>query len=115
MSKERKDTAIFTAFEDYVGHDPARPERDLLRAMLMNALQDSRKTGDVGRKAREYLLSPDDEYIFAFRSVCDLLDIDPKRVLVIAGLRESSLKKVDPILSDSVEQENKEESHKLSS
>jgi hypothetical protein len=87
MSKNAKDTTIYIAYEDFIQFDSARPEKNLLRAILMNAMSDLRKPGELSRKAREYFLSGEEEYIFSFTSVCTCLDIDPKRILMVTGLR----------------------------
>ena len=86
MTKQSKDTAIYIAFDDHIQFDPARPEKDLLRAILMNALSDLRKPGELSRRAKEYFLSPEDDYIFSFSSVCNFLDVDQARILTVAGL-----------------------------
>jgi hypothetical protein len=86
MAKDRANTAIYVAFEDHQGIDPAEPERNLLRAIMLTALSDLRKEGESRKKAIEYFLNPEDEYLFSFQSVCTLLDIDPKQILVVAGL-----------------------------
>ena len=88
MQKGQKNTAIYIAYEDCEPVDSALPERNLLRALLFGAMSDLKKNGDVNRKATEFFLSPDEEYIFSFRSICNHLDLDPKLVLVLVGLGE---------------------------
>jgi hypothetical protein len=83
-----KDTVIYIASEEDLPYDPSRPEKELLRAILQNALLDMNKPGEVGRKAKEYFLNPDEDYVFSFRSVCSYLNISPRRILVAAGLRD---------------------------
>lgn len=90
MKRDQKNTAIHIAYEDYEPHDAARPEKNLLRAMLLLAMSDLRKPGDVGRKAREYLLSREEDYLFSFQSVCNFLSIDPNTILILTGLKKSS-------------------------
>lgn len=89
MGNDDRNTAIYIAFDETEPFDPARPERNLLRAIILTAMSDLKKPGDLNRKATEYFLSPDDEYVFSFQSICTLLDIDPDRILVVTGLRSS--------------------------
>jgi len=86
MGKEQKDTVIYIAYDDFEAFDSARPEKNLLLAILLTAMNDLKKNGQAARKALEYLLNPDEEYIFSFRSVCEHLDIDAERVLRCTGL-----------------------------
>lgn len=86
MAKEEKNTAIFVAYEEEGEPDSAVPEKNLLRAVLLNAMNDLRKDGASAHKAMEYFLNPEEEYIFSFRSVCNHLNIDFKRVLKAAGV-----------------------------
>ena len=91
MAKELKDTAIYTAFDGYTPLDTARPEKSLLLAILMSAMSDLRKNGSAQRQATEYLLDPDESYVFSFVSVCNHLDIDPRRILRSLGLEKRAL------------------------
>ncbi|MGI6525562.1 MAG: hypothetical protein ACOX2O_09790 [Bdellovibrionota bacterium] len=84
--EEERNTAIFTAYEEQGAPDPVIPEKSLLLAVLMNALADLHKDGAVAIKAAEYMLSPEDDYLFSFQSVCNYLNVDPKRILYISGL-----------------------------
>ena len=86
MPREERNTAIFTAYEDCEPRDSAAGEKSLLRAVLMNAMADLRKSGQAARRASEFFLSPDEEYIFSFRAICSFLNVDPQRVLMVAGL-----------------------------
>lgn len=88
MPKDSKDTAIYVAYDDQEPFDASRPEKELLRAILMNAMSDLKRSGEVGRQAKAYFLSPDDGYLFAFQSVCRFLDVDPNTILVVTGLKE---------------------------
>jgi hypothetical protein len=87
MLREEKNTAIFTAYDELEPYDVAKPERNLLRAILLNAMADLKRPGAAARRAAEYFLSPEDDYIFSFRAICSYLSVDPKRVLTVAGLR----------------------------
>lgn len=86
MGRDRKNTAIFVAYEESPEPDSAVPEKNLLRAILLNAMNDLHKDGVFAKKAMEYFLSPEEDYLFSFRSICSYLDIDARRVLKITGL-----------------------------
>lgn len=86
MAREDKNTAIFVAYDDDEPFDVARPERELLRAILVSALSDLKRPGEEGRSATEYLLSPEDDYVFSFRAICDFLNVDPNKILCISGI-----------------------------
>ncbi len=86
MSNDRKNTAIYTAFDDLEQPEIITPERNLLRAVLLNAVADLRRPGDFQRKATEYFLSREEDYVFSFHSVCGYLNIDPRQILMLVGL-----------------------------
>ncbi len=86
MPRDDKNTAIHTAYDDREPHDASAPEKGLLKAVLLSALSDLNRPGELGRRANEYLLSNDEKYIFSFRSICEHLSIDPRRILRVAGL-----------------------------
>lgn len=85
MSNE-KHTAIYTAYDDHDQPGIFVPERNLLRAVLLNAIADLRRPGDFQRKATDYFLSREDDYVFSFNSVCSYLSIDPRHILILVGL-----------------------------
>lgn len=87
--KDDKNTAIYIAYEEGEPYDTALPEKNLLRAILLTAMADLKKPGEPSRRAVEYFLSADEEYIFSFNSVCNYLDLDPDKILVVTGLRRS--------------------------
>lgn len=86
MQQDDKNTAIYLGFEEYVPHDPALPERNLLRAILLTAMSDLKRPGEAQREAADFFMSTDESYVFSFVSICNHLDIDPKRVLMVTGL-----------------------------
>jgi hypothetical protein len=87
MAKDNKrNTAIYTAFDDYDSGEVPVPERGLLRAILLNAIADMNREDEFARKARAYFLSKEDDYIFSFQAVCSYLNINPRAVLVLVGL-----------------------------
>lgn len=87
MARDDKQVAIFSAYEDVVPWDPATPEKNLLRALLITAMNDVKKTGQVRRQALEYFLNPEEDYAFSFLSVCAFLGVDPKSILAVTGIR----------------------------
>lgn len=90
MGEGKRETAIYTAFEDFEPTDVAVPERNLLRAVLMAALNDAKnKNGEARGKAMQYLLSAEDDYLFSFRSICDYLNVDAEKILLVSGLSGS--------------------------
>ena len=87
--REGKNTAIYVGFDDFEQPELATPEKNLLRAILLNAIADVNRPGEFSRRAKDYLLSKEDDYIFSFQSVCSFLNINPHHILVIAGLEQS--------------------------
>jgi hypothetical protein len=91
MTRDNKrNTAIYTAFEDYDGSEIPVPEKGLLRAILLNAIADMNREDEYARKARSYFLSKEDDYIFSFQAVCSYLNINPHHIMVLVGLEESN-------------------------
>lgn len=86
MKKEKKNTAIYVAYEDEEGFDPALPERNLLRAILLAAMSDAQDGGKGARQAVQFFSSLDEDYIFSFRSICNHLELDPSTILKVVGL-----------------------------
>lgn len=84
--KEEKNTTVYIAYDDFEAFDPARPEKNLLRAVLISAMSDLRKGDSSATKAKEFFLAQSDEYLFSFQSICNFLELDPKLVLMITGL-----------------------------
>jgi hypothetical protein len=86
MAREKRNTAIYTAFDDYEPNEIPVPERSLLRAILVNAIADANRNDEHSRRARDYFLSKEDDYIFSFQAICSYLGIDPKNILILVGL-----------------------------
>lgn len=82
------DSAVHVAYEDHVGHDPATPERNLMRAILKIAMDDLQKSGELYRDARAYVLSDDDHYLYSFLSICSHLNVCPHTIRKICGLAQ---------------------------
>jgi len=89
MMREGKNTAIYVGFDDFEQVELATPEKNLLRAILLNAIADVNRPGEFSRRAKDYLLSKEEDYIFSFQSVCSFLNINPHHILVLAGLEIS--------------------------
>jgi hypothetical protein len=89
MGREGKNTAIYVGFEDYEQAELATPEKNLLRAILLNAVADINRPGEFSRRARDYFLSKEDDYIFSFQSVCGFLNVNPHHILILVGLEKS--------------------------
>jgi hypothetical protein len=86
MQVDDKNVPALVGFEEEGPFDFVVPEKNLLRAVLMSALNDLKQSGDLQRKATEFFLSRDEDYIFSFRSICDFLSVDPTKVLRVAGI-----------------------------
>lgn len=118
MASEKRNTAIFTAYDDQEAPELATPERNLLRAVLLNAVSDMNREGEFSRKARDYFLNKDDDYLFSFQSVCSFLNINPHHILIIVGLEKSDrfpLKTLEEALSDDIAAESPGEKEAFSS
>ena len=89
MMREGKNTAIYVGFDDFEQPELATPEKNLLRAILLNAIADVNRPGEFSRRAKDYFLSKEDDYIFSFQSVCSFLNINPHHILVLTGLEQS--------------------------
>lgn len=62
------------------------PERDLLRAILRATLLDLQAGGTIARKARFYMVQPDESHLLAFNNLCRMLDLDPDVIRRLAGV-----------------------------
>jgi hypothetical protein len=89
MMREGKNTAIYVGFDDFEQAELATPEKNLLRAILLNAIADVNRPGEFSRRAEDYFLSKEDDYIFSFQSVCSFLNINPHHILLLVGLETS--------------------------
>ena len=106
MAKEDRNTAIYIAYDDHEPTDAALAEKNLLRALLVTAMADLRKSGEVARRAHEYFLNPDESYIFSFISVCNHLNVDPHRVLMVTGLEKSKFPEKQVALDEEIDLED---------
>jgi hypothetical protein len=72
-------------FDTFRRSEPLEPEKALLLAILKDAIDTYRKYRgaqdrigkDHFREAEEWLMGGGDDWLFAFDSVCALLDLDP--------------------------------------
>lgn len=87
-TRDKRNTAIYTAFDDVDPSDMALPEKGLLRAILLNAIADMNREDEYSRRAREYFLSKEDDYIFSFQAVCSYLNVNPHHILILVGLED---------------------------
>lgn len=85
----RADSAIYTAFDDYVGLDSAEPEKNLMRSVLRSALEDIAKSGEAYRDARVFFTTNEDRYLFSFISICLHLNLCPYTIRHLLGLTSS--------------------------
>jgi hypothetical protein len=94
MTRDRRNTAIYTAYDDSDSAELPVPERGLLRAILLNAIADVNRKDEHSRRAREYFLSKEDDYIFSFQAICSYLNIDPRNILILVGMEPNPRVKV---------------------
>ena len=81
MNENKRIEAIDTAYEDWANFDPVEPEKNLLKAILLSAISDLKKSGEPAKEAQEFFLDTDEEYVFSFRAICAHLSVDPEKVL----------------------------------
>jgi hypothetical protein len=114
--RDGKNTAIYVGFDDFEQPELATPEKNLLRAILLNAIADVNRPGEFSRRAKDYFLSKEDDYIFSFQSVCSFLNVNPHHILVLVGLEVSdryTVKKPGAALPDTVAVDAEDESEAL--
>jgi hypothetical protein len=92
-NRDKRNTAIYTAFDDHDGGDVPIPEKGLLRAILLNAIADMNRNDEHSRRAKDYFLSKEDDYIFSFQAVCSYLHINPRHIMILVGLEKGPEKK----------------------
>lgn len=105
MTRDRRNTAIYTAYDDSDGADLPVPEKSLLRAILLNAIADVNRKDEHSRRAREYFLSKEDDYIFSFQAVCSYLNIDPRNILILVGIEPDPRQKSQPQSIESAQEQ----------
>ncbi len=55
------------------------PISELMRAMILRAVDDYHSTGEHHDEAHEWLYSDEEEYILSFRFICNYFEIDPEK------------------------------------
>jgi hypothetical protein len=95
MTQDRRNTAIYTAYDDSDGAELPVPEKGLLRAILLNAIADVNRKDEHSRRAREYFLSKEDDYVFSFQAICSYLNINPHNILILVGIEPNPRHKTD--------------------
>ena len=63
----------------YLGGKGYSPLSELMRAMVLRAVDDYNSTGENHVEAVEWLYSEEEEYIFSFRHICRYLGLDPAK------------------------------------
>mgnify|MGYP001350210148 CR=1 FL=1 len=84
--KNKKETSIFIAYDDFEPLDESQSEKFLLKAVLNSAINEVVRDGLKAKDAVRYFLDTDEEYLFSFRSICEHLNISPKQILIVSGL-----------------------------
>jgi hypothetical protein len=89
---------IVPGFDDYPRHGPLAAERQLMLAVLADAVRSyvgnrgarDHESRALFRETLAWFKSADRTTLFAFESICDTLDIEPdyvRRILVVQDLR----------------------------
>lgn len=52
---------------------------ELMRAMILRAVEDYNSSSEFRQEAIEYMEDEEEEYVFSFRSICKHFDIDPAK------------------------------------
>jgi|GEM_PF-4014448 len=86
MDDRSRKTVILEGFIGFDPFDQSESEKNLLRAILVSAMNDLKYQGEIGKRAKEFFLNPDDKELFSFQSICNYLNYDPFNVLKIVGL-----------------------------
>ncbi|MCB0333062.1 MAG: hypothetical protein KDD55_06150 [Bdellovibrionales bacterium] len=58
------------------GYDPMH---ELMRAMVLRAIDDYNSSGEIHDEAVDYLNSTEEEYIFSFIAICKHFGLDPAK------------------------------------
>lgn len=59
------------------------PVSELMRAIILRAIDDYNSSGEIRQEAISYLTSiEDDEHVFSFRAICKHLGMDPEKTRV---------------------------------
>lgn len=52
---------------------------ELMRALILRAIEDLNSPGELRDQALEYLYADEEEYIFSFKAICRHLGFDPDK------------------------------------
>lgn len=63
----------------YNGGKGYNPIAELMRAMVLRAIDDFNSSGETQEEAITWLHSEEEEYIFSFRAICKHLGFDPDK------------------------------------
>jgi len=85
MGNSEINSAVHVAYDDHES-ELSSAEQELLLAILLSAIEDLKTEGRSGRKAREFFLSKEEDYLFSFRSICDYLHLSADAMLKAIGL-----------------------------
>ena len=63
-----------------MSYDPGKsynPISELMRAIVLRAVEDLNYTGEIHEAARAFFDDDEEDYIFSFRAICRTLGLDP--------------------------------------
>jgi len=56
------------------------PENELMRAIILRAIEDFQQGGQHMEDAKVFFEDEDEDYVFSFRAICHTLHIDPDKM-----------------------------------
>jgi hypothetical protein len=80
MTNNEKNSSLYVAYDDSESSLNSS-ETELLLAILLTAIEDLKDEGRKSRKAREFFLSKEEDYLFSFLSICDYLNVSATVIL----------------------------------
>jgi hypothetical protein len=63
----------------YLGGNGYGAVNELMRAMILRAVEDLNGSEELRQEAIEYLMSDDEEYVLSFVSICRYFGFDPEK------------------------------------
>ena len=77
------------------GSSGYHPLKELMRAMVLRAIDDYRTKGEFFDEAKEYLEDEDEDYILSFKYICQHLDIDADKTrnMIFKGQKKISTRR----------------------
>jgi hypothetical protein len=76
VSNSDKLPQIDVSYDGGKGYDPLH---ELMRAIILRAIDDYNSPGELQDEAIEYMMSEEEEYIFSFAAICKHLGLDPAK------------------------------------